>query len=185
MIIQIKKISFALCLILPVLIFLDIVPAQAATVLPQGLVMEETYRPGRGRPVGIVEQVLGDVVIMHGDILKGYWAKRGIHLYKGDTVMTPGYGRVRFKLNDGSTLSLASGTKLKLTRSVYDQEKKRRSSFLPAAVALGEWTLQFRHTRHGSQSDLGRLFRLLGQGQTGQCVSALRSWSPDRVSGRV
>ncbi len=134
MITQIKKISFALCLILPVLCFLDIVPAQAATVLPQGLVMEETYRPGRGRPVGIVEQVLGDVVIMHGDILKGYWAKRGIHLYKGDTVMTPGYGRVRFKLNDGSILSLASGTKLKLTRSVYDQEKKRRSSFLQMAL---------------------------------------------------
>ena len=133
MITQIKKTTFVLCLILTAVGFLGIVSVPAATVLPQGLVMEEIYSPGRGRPVGIVQQVLGEVVIMHGDVLKGYRAKRGIRLYKGDTVMTPGYGRVRFKLNDGSILSLAAGTKLKLTRSVYDQKKKRRSSFLQMA----------------------------------------------------
>ena len=133
MITQIKKTTFVLCLILTAVGFLGIVSAPAATVLPQGLVMEEIYSPGRGRPVGIVQQVLGEVVIMHGDVLKGYRAKRGIRLYKGDTVMTPGYGRVRFKLNDGSILSLAAGTKLKLTRSVYDHKKKRRSSFLQMA----------------------------------------------------
>jgi len=121
-------------LILPIVSFPGIVPAQAATVLPQGLVMEDIYSPGRGRPVGIVQQVLGDVVIMHGDVLKGYRAKRGIHLYKGDTVMTLEYGKVRFKLNDGSILSLTSETKLKLTQSVYEKKKKRRSSFFQMAL---------------------------------------------------
>ena len=134
MITQIKKTTFALCLILPIVCFLDIVPAPAATVLPQGLVMEETFSPGRGRPVGVVQQVLGDVVIMHADVLKGYRAERGIHLYKGDTVMTLAYGKVRFKLNDGSILSLASETKLKLTQSVYEKKKKRRSSFFQMAL---------------------------------------------------
>ena len=134
MIARIKKITFALCLTLPIVCFLGIIPAPAVTVLPQGLVMEDTYKPGRGRPVGIVQQVLGDVVIMHKDVLKGYRAKRGIRLYKGDTVMTLEYGKVRFKLNDGSILSLASETKLKLTQSVYDKKKKRRSSFFQMAL---------------------------------------------------
>ena len=134
MITRIKKTTFALCLTLPIVCFLGIVPAPAATVLPQGLVMEDTYNPGRGRPVGIVQQVRGDVVIMHKDVLKGYRAKRGIRLYKGDTVMTLKYGKVRFKLNDGSILSLASETKLKLTQSVYEKKKKRRSSFLQMAL---------------------------------------------------
>ena len=48
--------------------------------------------------------------------------------------MTREKGRVRFKLNDGSILSLASETKLKLTKSVYDKKKKRRSSFLQMAL---------------------------------------------------
>ncbi|MDX2448474.1 MAG: FecR family protein [Desulfobacterales bacterium] len=134
MITRIKKITFALCLALSIICFPGIVPAPAATVLPQGLVMEDTYSPGRGRPVGIVQQVLGDVVIMHGDVLKGYRAERGMRLYKGDSVMTLAYGKVRFKLNDGSILSLASETKLKLTQSVYEKKKERRSSFLQMAL---------------------------------------------------
>ena len=134
MITRIKKITFALCLTLSIICFPGIVPAPAATVLPQGLVMEDTYSPGRGRPVGIVQQVLGDVVIMHGDVLKGYRAERGMRLYKGDSVMTLAYGKVRFKLNDGSILSLASETKLKLTQSVYEKKKERRSSFLQMAL---------------------------------------------------
>jgi len=127
---------FVLCLTLLAVYLLGVLPAPAATVLPQGLVMQETYSPGRGRPVGIVQQVIGDVVIMHANVLKGYRAERRIRLYKGDTVMTLENGRIRFKLNDGSILSLASETKMKLTKSVYDKKKKRRSSFF--SMALGK-----------------------------------------------
>jgi hypothetical protein len=136
MITRIKETTLALCLTLPIVCLLGILPALAASVLPQGLVMEDTYSPGRGRPVGIVQQVIGDVVIMHNKVLKGYRAKRGIRLYKGDTVMTLEIGRIRFKLNDGSIISLASETKMKLTKNVYDKKKKRRSSFF--SLALGK-----------------------------------------------
>jgi hypothetical protein len=71
---------------------------------------------------------------MHEDIFKGYRAARGMNLYKGDTVMTLEKSRVRFRMNDGSILSLASETKLKLTKSVYDKKKKRRSSFLRMTI---------------------------------------------------
>jgi len=134
MITRIKKITIAVCLTLSMVCLVGVLPALAVSVLPKGLVMEETYSPGRGRSVGMVQQVLGDVVIMHGNVLKGYSAKRGIRLYKGDTIMTLESGRIRFKLNDGSILSLASETKLKLTKSVYNKKKKRRSSFFQMAL---------------------------------------------------
>lgn len=134
MITRIIKTTFALCMILPFVCLLGVLPAPAATVLPQGMVMEDTYSPGRGRPVGVIQQVIGDVVIMHNKVLKGYRANRGTRLYKGDTVMTLEFAKVRFKLNDGSILSLASETKMKLTKSVYDKKKKRRSSFFQMAL---------------------------------------------------
>ena len=131
---RMNKTTLALCLVLSILFLADSIPVGAATVLPEGLIMEDTFRPGRGRPVGKVQQVQGDVVIMHGNVLKGYKAARGTRLYKDDTVMTMESGRVRFRLNDGSILSLAFETKLKLTKSVYDKKKKRRSSFLQMAL---------------------------------------------------
>jgi hypothetical protein len=73
---------------------------------------------------------------MHKDVLKGYRASRGMFLYKGDTVMTLEKSRVRFRMNDGSILSLASETKLKLNKTVHDKKKKSRSSFL--SLALGK-----------------------------------------------
>jgi hypothetical protein len=141
MITQIKKTILAFCLTLPIVCLVGVLPALAATILPEGLVMENTYSPGRGRPVGIVQQVLGDAIVMHDGVLKGYKAARGTRLYKGDTVMTLEEGRVRFKLNDGSILSLASESKLKLTQSVYDKNKKTRSSFLQMALGKARFVV--------------------------------------------
>jgi FecR protein len=134
MITRIKKIFFTCCLTLPIVCFLGIFPVLVATVMSAGLVMEKNYTPGLGRPVGFVQQVQGDVVIMHSEVQKGYKAARGLRLYKGDTIRTLENGRIRFKLNDGSILSLASETKLKLTKSVYNKKKKRRSSFFQMAL---------------------------------------------------
>lgn len=130
---NIKRI-FALCFILPVVCLLGAMPAVAASILPKGLTIEETFSPGRGRPVGIIQQVQGEVLVMHGNIFKGYPVSRGIHIFKGDTIMTLEKSRVRFRLNDGSILSLAAETKLTLTKSVYQKKKKRRSSFFQMAL---------------------------------------------------
>ena len=92
---KIKKTTFAFCLMLSMVCLTGLIPALAATVLPQGLVMEDTFSPGRGRPVGVVQQVQGNVVVMHENSLKGYRTERGTSLYKGDTVMTLENARIR------------------------------------------------------------------------------------------
>jgi hypothetical protein len=131
-----NKIILVSCLILLILLAAGSLQAGAVTghaLLPDGLVMEETFTPGRGRSVGRVQRVQGEAVIMHAGILKGYLAERGMRLYKGDTIMTLENSKIRFRLNDRSILSLSSETRLTLNKSVYDKKKKQRSSFLGMA----------------------------------------------------
>ena len=110
--------------------------ASFGSMLPDGLIIEDIYKPGIGSPVGEVQLVQGKVVIIHKDIFRGYWAKKDLPLYKGDTIATQEGGRIRFRLNDGSTLTMASTTELVINRSVYDPTKKSRSSFL--GMTLGK-----------------------------------------------
>ena len=114
-----------------ILCCLGALPASAEELAAEG-----TRRPGLGKPVGVVQQIQGEVVITHHKDLKGHKAERGMLLYKGDTIQTSDQGRVRIRLNDSSIISLAFQTKLKLTRSVYAKKKKRRSTFL--SLALGK-----------------------------------------------
>jgi hypothetical protein len=106
------------------------------SLLPKDLVMEEKFKRGLGLPVGRIVLVQGRVVIMHADMKKGYWAKKKFPLFKGDTIVTQKRGRIRFSLTDGSILTMGSRTKMVINRSVYDEKKKRRSSFL--SMALGK-----------------------------------------------
>jgi hypothetical protein len=101
----------------------------SGSLLPEGLMMEEPFRPGLGASVGKVALVQGKAVIMHADKIRGYWAKQGLPLFKGDTIVTRDRARIRFELQDGSVITLASGTKTVIDKSLYDPAKKTRSSF--------------------------------------------------------
>jgi hypothetical protein len=106
--------------------------------------MEDVFKPGLGSSVGKVEVVQGEVVIIHAGGSSGYRAQKGIPLYTGDTVITLETGRTKFKLNDGSTLTLAPETKLVINRSVYDPEKKTRSSYIDLSLGKARfWVTKF------------------------------------------
>lgn len=96
----------------------------------------DDFKAGLGKPIGLVQRVKGEAVVMHADIFVGYRLREGLLLYKGDTLMTLDKGRVRIKLNDGSLLSQSSNTEITLNKSIYDREKKTRSSFL--GMVLGK-----------------------------------------------
>jgi hypothetical protein len=131
-----NKTIFISCWVVLILLGTGVLPVGASNgqgLLPEGLVVEKTFSPGRGRSVGRVQRVQGEAVIMHADILKGYEAANGMRLYNKDTIITLENAKIRFRLNDGSILSLSSETKLTLNKSVYEKEKKQRSSFLGMA----------------------------------------------------
>ncbi|MEN8245727.1 MAG: FecR family protein [Thermodesulfobacteriota bacterium] len=108
--------------------------ASARSVLPEGVVVKDIFTPGYGAPIGEIQRVRGEVVAVHAHAAnQGYRVRPGTMLYKGDILYTMKKGKVRFRMNDGSILSLASETKLELNKSVYNKKKKSRSSFLNMA----------------------------------------------------
>jgi hypothetical protein len=114
------------------------VPCHAASssILPKNLTISKKFSPGYGAPVGKMILTQGKVFVVHQRIASGFHAKRGIPLYKGDTIFTEKRARARFKLNDGSIMTLSSLTKLTINKSIYRPQKKSRSSFL--SLALGK-----------------------------------------------
>ncbi len=123
-------------LLLTAIILLITVPAfgsgsaSSEPLLPEGLVIENTYKPGIGLPIGKILLVQGQVVVIHADGAKGFYAKNDQSLFKGDKIVTLAKGRIRIKLNDDSIITQASETKLVLNKVVYTLEKKSRSSFI-------------------------------------------------------
>ncbi|MBN1106061.1 MAG: FecR domain-containing protein [Deltaproteobacteria bacterium] len=103
-------------------------------LVPEGLVMQEDFKPGMGSAVGKVQLVQGDVVIIHGKELRGYQARKDLPLYGGDMIVTRERGRIRFALTDESVITMASNTKLVITKSVYDRAVRSRSTFLRMAL---------------------------------------------------
>jgi hypothetical protein len=133
-----RKTIYTLCAILFLLVRGNVFgfDSPSSDLLPAGLVMEDVFKPGLGAPVGKVEVVEGQVVVIHAGVLRGYLAEKDLPIFTGDTMITLDTGRMRFKLNDGSTLTLASETKLVINRSIYDPAKKSRSSYI--SMSLGK-----------------------------------------------
>ncbi len=125
-IVRIKHFS----ILLAILATLFAVSASYGNMLPEGLIMENVFKPGHGFPIGKIQLVQGDVVIMHEDQAHGYWAKNNLPIYKKDIIVTKEKSRIRLLLNDKSIITLSSMTKTILTRSVYSPDKKLRSIFI-------------------------------------------------------
>ena len=121
-------------------------------LLPKGLVIKDEFSPGLGTPVGKVLLVQGEAVIMHEEKGFGYRMRKGLPLFKGDTIVTLPKARVRMGLNDGSVITMASKTKMVINRSVFDRVKKRFASFLRMSVGKARFwvkkTVEGRHPEY-------------------------------------
>jgi len=92
------------------------------------------FTAGFGNPVGEIMVSSGNVVIMHKKDHREYRAEKGLPLYNNDTLITGKDGKVRFSLNDGSIITLASSTKLIIDKSIYKPKQQRRSSFIRMVI---------------------------------------------------
>lgn len=102
---------------------------------------KQKFTPGFGRPVGEVILSLGKVVITHKNKSKEFPAKKGLPLYNGDTLITEKDAKIRFRLNDGSIITLSSSTKLVIDKSIYKPKQKRRSSFLRMVIGKARFVI--------------------------------------------
>ena len=104
--------------------------ACAQTTLPAGMEVKKVYQAGSGMPVGKIQSVWGDVVIVHAGSEEAYRAKTGLPLYRRDTIMTSSNASLTCRLRDGSIFKLAEDSKLKINLSAHDNQRKSSISSL-------------------------------------------------------
>jgi hypothetical protein len=144
----IKRIHIYIVFALTMFLLLGTVAAQAATdpaLLPEDPLMDDTFRPGFGQPVGIILAVEGEAVLMHADMRRGYRAIGELPLYKGDVLVTMSKARLRLKLNDESIITMVSRTRLTVNDSVFDRAKKRFVSFLKMSIGRARFYVRKVH----------------------------------------
>lgn len=123
--------------------------AYSESDVPEGLIVKDGYEHGVGASVGTVQLVQGTVLIIHIGDTHGYLAQKDVLLFKGDTIITRENGRISFRLNDGSILTLTTGTKLVINESIYDPSKESRSAFI--SMTLGKarfWIKKIEDFKH-------------------------------------
>ncbi len=115
----------------------------AGVLIPENLEIQKDFQPGIGAPVGKIQLIQGETVIIHAeDLLRGYMAQQGHPLFKGDIIITKEKGRIRLELNDGSEMTMASETRLEINQSIYDPEKETRSSFLSMSIGKARFLIK-------------------------------------------
>jgi hypothetical protein len=98
--------------------------------LPADAVVEEFFQGGSGLPVGKIQAVRGEAIVLHREPAVGYQAKTGLPLYHGDTISTRKYGRILCRLIDGTVFSLVPQTTLTILKCNHNSARKTSVSFL-------------------------------------------------------
>lgn len=115
-----------------------------ASGLPPGVSLRNGYLPSNKAQVGVVQRVQGEVFIIHSRDKSAYQAKKTFDIFEDDTLITGEGGKISFKLNDGSILSLRNNTRLVINQSIYDPDKQIRSSFFRMTVGKARfWVRKF------------------------------------------
>lgn len=89
-----------------------------------------------GKKIGEITRLKGRVTIYRDGAKIGISAKNGMALEQNDKIKTRAKAYLRFKLNDGSSMTLGQKAELTLDRFTYNPEKKERVAFFN--IALGK-----------------------------------------------
>ena len=125
-----QKISLILLLLVGALNF-GITETEASDGhVPDGITMQEMFKPGYGETLGVFKKTLGKVVLVHATDTMGYWAVNELPLYMKDKIVTPEEGLALLQFLDESTISVAEDSELIINRFIFDPSKLDRSTFL-------------------------------------------------------
>lgn len=86
-----------------------------------------------GQEIGKITRLKGRVTIHRSGTKIGVSAVNGMELQQNDTIKTRSKAYVRFKLSDGSILTLGEKAELTLDSFTYNPEKKKRRAFFKVA----------------------------------------------------
>ncbi len=99
-------------------------------LVPEGVQIKPGFKPGKGVPIGTVQMVTGQVLVVHKGESAAYKLDKNLPVFTGDILISEEASRASIKLNDRSVIGLAPQSKLVIDKSIYDPEKNKRSSFV-------------------------------------------------------
>jgi len=146
-----KKIVIYIIFFLTVIIFATTSGGNAQTVssteivaklIPEDIIIQNAYQPALGDKIGKIQLIQGRAIIIHSDDKNGYTAKQDIPVFQKDTIITLEKTRLRFELIDGSIMTMASNSKMKLSKTIFDKETKNRTSFINMAFGKVRFIVQ-------------------------------------------
>ena len=106
------------------------------------IVIQETYHPASGLPVGKIQSVRGEAIVFHRDPTVGYRILSGLPLYAGDIMRTRAAAWIFCRLIDGSHIVLSPLTSLTILQSNYNPARKSSVSFLYLNHGSARFTLK-------------------------------------------
>ena len=106
------------------------------------IVIQETYQPASGLPVGKIQSVRGEAIVFHRDPTVGYRILAGLPLYAGDIMRTRAASWIFCRLIDGSHIVLSPHTSLTILQSNYNPARKSSVSFLYLNHGSARFTLK-------------------------------------------
>jgi hypothetical protein len=146
---SIKIKTFWVCLF----ILFFAVSIHAASILPDGLQIQRDFFPGKGKSIGNVQIVQGTAYMMHDKILKGYRATENMPVYAKDTLFVMEQSRICIFLNDKSSLTFGSKTKMTFSRMEYVPASQYRAGYSILHQGTGRFRVKdYKHFKQSSFS---------------------------------
>lgn len=95
------------------------------------------FEPGLGPPVGTVQQLQGEVLVIHGEMETPtpgdppvFRLAEGLPVFESDKIVTQARSYVSILLTDGTQFSIGPDTSLTVAQVIYEPDKGGRSGFI-------------------------------------------------------
>jgi hypothetical protein len=96
----------------------------------KNLNIRDDFVPHAGKAAGVIQTVVGHVVVAHENMRQTYFAAAGDRLYEKDTVFTLTKSRCRFKTNTEDVVTLGENARVGITAFADDRKtQEKRSAF--------------------------------------------------------
>jgi hypothetical protein len=96
----------------------------------KGVRVRGAFIPSAGKPAGVVQSVVGHVVVAREGMREAYYSAAGDRLYERDTLFTLKGSRCRFRLNGEDVVTMGEGTKISISAFSVDKARGTKSSAL-------------------------------------------------------
>jgi len=129
-------------LIITILLLFLVSYAFADSLIPNGMVIKDSFVPGMGKSIGKVCFVKGKVYVVHNNQDQLFQVVSELPLYSKDKLFVLKQSAVNMSFNDQSILTLGPQSKITLDKMDYVPAKKHRVSYLNMHIGQGRFRIK-------------------------------------------